>query len=320
MNIIKKYNKHLILIGLILGFVLFNLAFYLEITRRYINETSPEMQVKSVEVHKFLPFDENSQIVKINSTTKLTGDLPKIDGAAALFPVFSAFVYSLYPENSVEMQNKEFTSSSALQYRNTRGAYKAIVDGDVDIIMVARPSKEQLQYAESHGVELKFVPIGYDAFVFLVNKNNPVDNVSLQEIEHIYTGKIKNWKEVGGDNRFIQALTRNQGSGSQTKMLKVMNNKKIKKTIRGYFGSPIGFSFRYYVEGLVGNGKVKMLSINGAYPDKNNIANGKYPLVGEIVLVYAANNSNPNIQKLIDWAVSEDGQKIVEQSGYVPLK
>ena len=78
MNIIKKYNKHLILIGLILGFVLFNLAFYLEITRRYINETSPEMQVKSVEVHKFLPFDENSQIVKINSTTKLTGDLPKL--------------------------------------------------------------------------------------------------------------------------------------------------------------------------------------------------------------------------------------------------
>lgn len=312
-------KKYFILLGLILGFVLFNLVFYLQITRRYINETSPEMQAKSVEIHQFLPFDTNSQIVKINSTHKLNGDLPKIDGAAALFPVFSAFVHSLYPENSVQMENGEFTSASALQYRNTRGAYRALVDGDVDVIMVARPSKEQLQYAENKGVELKFVPIGYEAFVFLVNKNNPVDDLSLQEIEDIYTGKITSWAEVGGKNRPIQALTRNTGSGSQTAMLKVLKNQKIKKTFAGYWGSPIGFSFRYYVESLVKNGKVKMLAINGVYPDKNNIANGKYPLVSDIVLVYAANNPNPNIQKFIDWAVSDEGQQIVAQSGYVPL-
>ena len=313
-------KKYFILFALILGFVLFNLFFYLEITLRYINETSPEMQAKSVEIHQFLPFNANSQIVKINSTRKLNGDLPKIDGAAALFPVFSAFVNAIYPEHSVQMENSEFTASSALQYRNTRGAYKAIVDGEVDIIMVARPSKEQLQYAKNKGVELKFEPIGYEAFVFLVNKNNPVDNLSLQEIEDIYTGKIKNWAEVGGEKRFIQVLTRNSGSGSQTALLKVLNHQKIKKTFRGYFGTPIGFSFRYYVEGLVKNGKVKMLAINGVYPDKNNIANKKYPLVSDIVLVYAANNPNPNVQKFIDWAVSEEGQQIVAQSGYVPLK
>lgn len=313
-------KKYFILSALILGFVLFNLFFYLEITRRYINETSPEMQAKSVEIHQFLPFNANSQIVKINSTQKLNGDLPKIDGAAALFPVFSAFVNAIYPERSVQMENGEFTASSALQYRNTRGAYKAIVDGEVDIIMVARPSKEQLQYAKNKGVELKFEPIGYEAFVFLVNKNNPVDNLSLQEIKDIYTGKIKNWGEVGGEKRYIQVLTRNSGSGSQTALLKVLNHQKIKKTFRGYFGTPIGFSFRYYVEGLVKNGKVKMLAINGVYPDKNNIANKKYPLVSDIVLVYAANNPNPNVQKFIDWAVSEEGQQIVAQSGYVPLK
>lgn len=313
-------KKYFILFALILGFVLFNLFFYLEITRRYINETSPEMQAKSVEIHQFLPFNANSQIIKINSTQKLNGDLPKIDGAAALFPVFSAFVNAIYPERSVQMENGEFTASSALQYRNTRGAYRAIVDGEVDIIMVARPSKEQLQYAKNKGVELKFEPIGYEAFVFLVNKNNPVDNLSLQEIEDIYTGKIKNWAEVGGKKRYIQVLTRNSGSGSQTALLKVLNHQKIKKTFRGYFGTPIGFSFRYYVEGLVKNGKVKMLAINGVYPDKNNIANKKYPLVSDIVLVYAANNPNPNVQKFIDWAVSEEGQQIVAQSGYVPLK
>ena len=315
----KKYSKELILLGLSLGFILFNLGFYLEVTRRYINNTSPEMQAKSVEVNKFLPFAADSGIFKLDSASKLEGDLPKIDGAAALFPVFSAFVHAIYPESSVQMQGAEFAPNSALQYHNTRGAYRAIVDGEVDIIMVARPSKEQLQYAQDKGVELEFVPIGYEAFVFLVNKNNPVNNLSVQEIRNIYTGKIKKWSQVGGENRYIQALSRNQGSGSQTQMLKFMQDEKINKHLMGYFGSPIGFSFRYYVEGLVADSQVKMLSVNGFYPDKDNIASGKYPIVGEIVLVYNKKNPNPNIAKLVQWAVSAEGQKIIAESGYIPL-
>ncbi|RAZ93289.1 phosphate ABC transporter substrate-binding protein, PhoT family, partial [Klebsiella oxytoca] len=77
----------------------------------------------------------------------------------------------------------------------------------------------------------------------------------------IYSGEIKKWSEVGGENRYIDALQRNAGSGSQTAMLSFMDGVQMKRSLTGLFGSAIGFSFRYYVEGIVENSDVKMLSL-----------------------------------------------------------
>ena len=316
-----KLRKQIVsLISLFLVFALLDVFVYSFFTKRYINNTSRQMQAKSIEVDQYLPFDESSKIVKLDSDFQLNDKLPVIDGAAALYPVFSAFVNSVYPSDSVIVDGEDFTKESALHYTNTRGAYTAVVDGDADIIICAKPSEEQLAYAEQKGVELEFVPIGYEAFVFIVNANNPVDNLSVSDLKKIYSAEIINWAQVGGDNRFIDPITRNKGSGSQTAMLSFMGDKKIKKSPTSIFGSPIGFSFRYYVEGLVANGAVKMLSLEGVYPSKENIANKSYPIVGEIYAVYNKENDNPNIKAMIDWILSEDGQNIVEQSGYVPLK
>lgn len=315
----KRVKQYISIILLIAFFVLFDLSVYQFVTRRYINQTSKEMQAKSIELNKFLPFDEDSEIVKLDSAVKLSGELPVIDGAAALYPVFSGFVHAVYPEDSVSFDGENFTAESKLQYTNTRGAYQAVVDGTADVIFCAKPSEEQLAYAEQKNVELEFVPIGWEAFVFLVNQNNPVDNLSVEQIKKIYSGEIKKWSEVGGNNRYIDALQRNEGSGSQTAMLSFMDGKPMKRSILGCAGSAIGFSFRYYVEGIVGNGAVKMLSLNGVYPNKENIANGSYPIVSNFYAVYDKANDNPNIPILLDWILSEEGQRIVEESGYVPL-
>ncbi len=277
------------------------------------------MQAKSIELDKYLPFSDNSGIVKINSKIKLSGDLPVIDGAAALYPVFSAFVNSLYPEESVIFDGENFKKESKLQFTNTRGAYQSVVDGSADVIFCAKPSKEQLAYAKENNVELELVPIGYEAFVFIVNKNNPVNNLTVEQIRDIYSGKYQKWSQVGGDNAYIDALQRNEGSGSQTAMLSFMNGTEMKTNFLGFTGKPIGFSFRYYVEGIVENGEIKMLSLNGVYPNKENIASGSYPIVGNLYAIYNKNNDNPNIRILIDWILSDEGQKIIEESGYVPL-
>ncbi len=308
-----------VLLALFLFFTAVDFGFYNVFTKRYINDTSEQMQAKSIELYKYLPFDSNSQIVKLDSEFKLEKDLPVIDGAAALYPVFSAFVNAVYPQDSVSFDGENFTEGSALQYTNTRGAYKAVVDGNVDLIVCVKPSEEQKKYASDNGVELEYVPIGYEAFVFIVNINNPVDNLTTDNIRDIYSGKIVNWSQVGGNNKYIDPITRNKGSGSQTAMLSFMNGQKIKKNPVAVFGSPIGFSFRYYVESLVANGKVKMLSLDGVYPDKENIANKTYPIVSEIYAVYDKANKNPNIQPLVEWMLSDEGQEIIEKSGYVPL-
>ena len=310
----------LILVSIVLAFALLDVGIYEGLTKRYFNSTNKEMQAKSIEVSKYLPFENDSEIVKFDSKNKLTGDLPTVDGAAALYPVFSAFVNAVYPKESVEFDGENFTDKSKLHYTNTRGAYKAVVDGEADIIFCAKPSEEQKQYAKDKNVELEYVPIGREAFVFIVNANNPVDNLTVEQVSGIYSGKYKKWSEFGGEDYYIEPIQRNAGSGSQTSMIAFMNGEEMKYSVLGFMGKPIGFSFRYYVEGLVANGKIKMLSLNGVYPDKENIANGKYPVASNFFAVYDKNNENPNVKKFIEWILSDEGQDIIEKSGYVPLE
>ena len=317
MKIAKQISALLLIAAL---FAAFDITVYNVFTRRYINHTSEGMQAKSVELDKYLPFGDDSEVVKIEASLALDGDLPVLDGAAALYPVFSAFVNAVYPENSVSFDGESFTHESALQFSNTRGAYKSVADGTVDIIFCAKPSAEQLAYAEENGVELELIPIGCEAFVFLVNKNNPVDGLTSEQVRKIYSGEITRWSEVGGNSSLIDALQRNEGSGSQTGMLSFMGDTEMKRNPMGFMGSAIGYSYRYYVEGIVENGGVKMLSLDGVYPDKENVANGSYPIIGNLYAVYDKSNPNPNIPVLIDWILSEEGQRIVEESGYSPLK
>ena len=317
----RKKLRVIKLIALVLAFVLFDISVYNVFTKRYIDKRSDEMKEKSVEISKNLPFTEDSDIVRLDVKEKLSGDLPVVDGAAALFPMYSAFVNAIYPKDSVSFDGKDFSSDSAMQYTNTRGAYKAVVDGTADIIFCAKPSQEQLEYAKQKGVELKMVPIGFEAFVFIVNKQNPVDDLTTDQIKGLYSGKYSKWSEVGGDDTYIDAVQRNKGSGSQTSMLAFMNGTDMKKSFIGALvGRSIGYTFRYYVKSMASNDNVKILSLNGVYPDEKTVASGEYPLSSNFYAIYNAANKNENVTKMIDFILSDKGQQIVQQSGYIPLK
>ena len=294
------------------------MSLFILFTNRCINDFSSQMQAKSVEVDEYLPFAKETKIIKKEYENKLDGDLPKIDGAAALVPVFNSFVYSLYPESSVKYENGDFTSDSALQYHNTRGAYQGIVDGDIDIAFCAKPNDEQVQYGLNKGVELELTPIGREAFVFLVNTNNPVNNLSMQQLKDIYTGKITNWKDVGGTNRPINVVQRNKGSGSQTALEKLIGE-EIKPNFFGPFGGSLGFSFRFYVEELTKHGHIKMLELNNIYPSRENVQNNTYPIVSNFYAVTRKGETNPNVKKVLDFVLSPIGQEIIDEVGYVSL-
>ena len=202
---------------------------------------------------------------------------------------------------------------------NTRGAYQGVVDGTADLVFCAAPSDDQLNYAKEKGVELELVPVGREAFVFLVNKNNPVSDLTTSQVQGIYSGTYQNWSELGGERKRIAALQRNEGSGSQTALKSFMKGKELKMDHDTFLGSAIGFSFRYYVEGIVSAGNVKMLSLNGVYPNKENIRNGSYPISNYFYAVYRKDNDNANIPVLLKWILSEEGQRIIEESGYVGM-
>ena len=316
----KKLAKQLGVIVLVIAmFIGLDTGIYQLFIKRVISHHSPGMQKMSVEVGNYVPFTGSENVYSAEGVTKLEGDIPVIDGAAALLPIYAGFVQSIYPESSVIYNGEDYDASSAMHYTNTRGAYKDIVDGNADIIICAQPSDEQLQYAKDNGVELEMVPIGSDAFVFIVNDSNPVNNITIEQIRGIYSGEIKNWKELGGKDIPIAAMRRNKNSGSQTALEKLMGDTPIKPDYTTLLGSPIGFSFRYYVTGMLGEGGVKILTINGIAPTAETIADGSYPVAGNIYAIYRKGETNENVQKAIDFMLSPEGQKIVEQSGYIPL-
>ena len=283
----------------------------------------------NIAVEEYLPFEEDSKIATLDheASLKLEEDLPILDGAAAVFPVYSAFVNAVYPE-STELWYGVF------EYNNTVGGYKLLGEKETDIFFGAYPSEEQISAAQSHGTEFVYTPIGYDAFVFFVHKNNPVDNLTTEQVQGIYSGEITNWSEVGGNDEEIVAYQRNEGSGSQSMLIRFMSGKRIMdapteqiddlmsgivEVVSDYRSKPgsIGFSYRFYLEGIIKNPDIKILSIDGVAPNVENIKNGSYPIVTPLYAVTYEGNDNPNVEILLDWILSEEGQEIIEKTGYV---
>ena len=319
-----------ILLAVILAFAAFNGSLYVLLTGRLSNNFSSATQSKMVDVGAFLPHEAGSDLPDIHTSFRLSGDLPVLDGAAALVPVYAAIIHNVYPAGCVtyiggsfsddNFYGENFAPDSAMQYKNTVRGYKAIVDGDTDILFCAAPSAEQKAYAEAQGVELVYVPVGLEGFVFFVNAQNPVESLTVQQIRSIYAGEITNWAEVGGTNRIINPVTRLSGSGSQSAMDSFMAGQEFgTKSLLAVTGGSLGFSFRYYLDGMVGSDSVKMLKLNGVYPSAENIQNGSYPVIAKFYAIYRADNENENIHKLIDWLLSDEGQQIIEKTGYVRI-
>ena len=284
----------------------------------------------NINVHEYLPFDENSKIVKYDSKTlTLKNNLPRIDGAAALFPVYSAFVNAVYPETT-ELNDGVF------EYNNTPRGYRLLAEKETDIFIGVYPSDEQKEYARECDTTFVYTPIGSEAFVFFVHKDNPIDNLTTEQIQGIYSGEITNWKQVGGKNEKIEAFQRNEGSGSQSMLKRFMGDKPIMEAptelkndlmsgiierVSNYKSktNSIGFSFRFYVEGIIKNPDIKMVSIDGVAPTAENVKNGSYPVVTPIYAVTYEEQTNGNVDKLLDWILSDEGQYIIEETGYVGI-
>lgn len=312
-------KQRLFILSIALAFLLFDLGIYFTFTVRYRNSEGETSQSESIAPEKYLPFDENSLIARIDTDFSISGDLPVLDGAAALLPVYTAVADAIYPEDCCVFDGKEFAPESAVQYRNTLRAYTAVVDGTADIIFAAAPSEAQMRYAEEKNVELVFEPIGREAFVFVVNEKNPADGLTSEQIRDIYAGKITSWSDLGGGHYPINALQRLEGSGSQSALVKFMGDVPLKENTANVFGKSLGFSFRYFVTGLSGKQGIKMLAVDGVYPDKEAVSSGSYPVTMDFYAVYRRDNGNENVPKVIDWLLSGEGQQLIEESGYSPV-
>lgn len=325
---VKKWRRYLIIWGccILIVLIAFSISYGIE---KYEESLTIDV-TPNINVDEYLPFTEDSKIVKFKSQTfRLKDNLPIIDGATAAFPVYSAFVNAVYPETTR-------LYDGVFEYNNTVGGYEKLAERKIDVFLGATPSKEQKEYAESQGTKFKYTQIGTEAFVFFVHKDNPIDSLTVEQIKGIYSGQITNWKDVGGNDEEIVAFQRNKGSGSQSMLIRFMGDTPIMdpetKEIRGMGeiieqvvdyqskSGSIGFSFRYYVEGIIKNPELKMIAIDGIAPTVENVKNRSYPIITPVYAVTYENNPNPNVEKLINWILSDEGQYIIEQTGYAGVE
>ncbi|TYQ15559.1 UNVERIFIED_CONTAM: phosphate transport system substrate-binding protein [Acetivibrio alkalicellulosi] len=253
----------------------------------------------------------------------------RIDGSTATIPLSEAIVSELLGLSDQEAMD-------FVNHNKTHNAYMNLIEDKADIIFVTEPSKHELQIAENANIELEVVPVVKEGFVFLVNSDNPVDSLTSSEVRDIYQGKITNWRDVGGNDLEIIAFQRNPTSGSQTLMEQIVMKDlemaepkmmvgamdELINQVAGYDNSEgaIGYSVYYYASLMYSNDNIKILQIDGINPDNESISKEIYPFTSAYYAVLKKSDpQDAPSRKLLNWLLSEPGQKTAEEARYVPV-
>ncbi len=299
---------------------------------RLVAETSEKGIAVNLDISDYQSFSANNRLTSLSSlpTLRIERDWPKLNGATAFYPIYAAAAQAIY-QNLDKTDVRQYVDSYRTPY-----AYEELIKGNVDMIFVLEPSASQRRQAEEHGVSLAMRPFAREAFVFVTHKDNPVSGLAAEQVRAIYSGRINGWSEVGGPDERIFPYQRSEDSGSQTTMLAtVMKGKTMRKPLEaevdeGMYGlirrianyqnraNSLGYTFLYYTTQMKRADDLRLLAIDGVEPTVENIRNGSYPFTVDVYMVTTGKPS-ANTQALIDWFLSPQGQKLVEDVGYVAM-
>lgn len=251
--------------------------------------------------------------------TELTGSLT-ITGSTTVLPIAQQSADAFMKKHpKVNIQISSGGSSVGIQAVGTNIA---------DIGMASRELKDKEK--TSHPNLVQHV-IASDGIAIIVHESNPVSELTVEQIKKIYKGEITNWKEVGGTDKPIVVVNRDSASGTReffhehvmkkgnfTKTaLEKNSNGAIKTTVQGTPGA-IGYVSIGHVDAKV---KAIRVSVGGNFeePTAQNVLNGKYPIARNLNM-FTNGEPTGHVKEYLDFIKSAEGQKIVEDEGFVPVK
>ncbi|WP_010293918.1 phosphate ABC transporter substrate-binding protein [Clostridium senegalense] len=197
------------------------------------------------------------------------------------------------------------------------------INGVSHIGMSSRNIKEE---EKSSGLDEKI--IAYDGIVIITNNKNSINNLSLEQLKEIYTGKITNWKELGGEDKPIVVVSREDGSGTRTSFQEIVDfkpeeqienaiitdgNGSIKNIVKSNENAIGYISFEYIDD------TIKPQHIDGVEPTEENVLKNTYKLSRPFIVIYKEENFTQEDKKFLDFILSEDGQNIVKSSGAIRI-
>ena len=258
-------------------------------------------------------------------------EYPVVDGSTANLPMMHEIMSRVTGITAEE---------AAIQTKcsKTSGAWFELAYGNSDLLLVYEASEGTKAELDNIGTELEITPIGRDALVFIVNEDNPINDLTEQQLIDIYSGKITNWSQIGGENQEILPFQRPESSGSQSLFMKLLMTDTapidaptemrptemggLIETLASYNNSAnaLGYSVFYYASYMYQQPGLKFVSVNGVMPSDETIADGSYPLLNEYYLAIRADEpEDSNTRKLQQWILSDEGSRAIRDAGYIPL-
>ena len=210
----------------------------------------------------------------------------------------------------------------------------ALLDGTTDIAMASRPIKfSEKMKVKSAGKEVEEVIVAYDALAVVVHPSNPVKQLTRQQLEDIFRGKVTNWQQVGGDDRKIVVYSRETSSGTYEFFKEsALKNKNYMSSILSMPATGAIIQSVKQTKGAIGyiglaylNRYVKPLAVSYdggehyAVPSVETAADGSYPIVRPLYYYYDATKEQ-TVSSFISYALSPEGQKSVLEQGFVPVR
>jgi phosphate transport system substrate-binding protein len=274
---------------------------------------------------------EPSPTTEVGEVTFTRDNIPRLDGSTSTAPLARAVAAVLLGESEDEV-------SDLVQFSRTTASFRALMAGDTDLLIVSEPNASVYDEMREAGFEVSMDAFATDALVFVVNAENPVDSLTWDQLQGIYSGRITNWSEVGGDDQEIIPFQRNEDAGSQALMNKLVMTDEdlmdaptnyvvdsmmgLMEAVRSYDNSPgaIGYSVYYYAHDMEMAQGLKLISVDGVAPSADSIRSGAYPFCNAYYVVMAADTPEDSMTSILyHWILSEDGQRLADQQGYVSV-
>ena len=272
-----------------------------------------------------------SQSVPAEEPFVFTRDnLPRLDGSTSTAPLARAMCAVLLGEDQDQV-------ADLINFSRTTQSYRNLMEGSADLLLAAEPAPEVLAELEA-GDKWLLTPFATDALVFVVNRDNPVDNLTTEQVQKIYTGEITNWSQVGGEDMDIIPFQRNKEAGSQTMFEKLVMDgldlmdpptdwtsdsmMGLLEAVREYDNTPaaMGYTVYYYANDMEMAKGLKVLSIDGVAPSAEAIRAGDYPFLNPYFVAIAKDTAEDSPTRILyDWVLGPDGQKLAGLEGYVPV-
>ena len=244
----------------------------------------------------------------------------------------------LYPKQEDIPEQYRYSEffGNRIMISQTHGAFMNLIDGEADIIITHRTiSPDEKAHADDVGVALIETPIALDAFVFIVNKNNPVKSLTVNQVQRIYMAEITNWGEVGGHNTTIDVFTRPRNSGSEEVFRTlVMNGIEPadfpEAPIMAMYGvfrevifnvNGICYTFNAYkdFQARIPDKEVPKIAINGILPNNSTIKNNTYPFISKVHVAIRSNlDHNTMAYRLYEWLQTENVKPLLMECGFIP--